>query len=154
MQLQPSLLLPSQLLLEMTRAQYPKPSPRLTILVPLLQLKPMQFCGLPSQQSKKDGHISLLKEMQSDVLTPCPLKMLFQTGLLLNLVCSILNLKVGFVQCCFCWVKRESNYATHVIAKLSLTTSESFCFNKDNLPSCPLCLFGRLSLCTFHMNKS
>ena len=71
-----------------------------------------------------------------------------------NLVCSILNLKVGFVQCCFHWVKRVSNSAAHVTAKLSLATSESFCYDKDNLPSCPLCLFGRLSLYTFRLNKS
>ena len=51
-----------------------------------------------------------------------------------NLVCSILNLKVGFVQCCFRWVKRESNSAAHVTAKFSLSSSESFCFNKDNIP--------------------
>ena len=51
-----------------------------------------------------------------------------------NLVCSILNLKVDFVHCCFRWVKRESNSAAHVTAKLSLASCESFCFNKDNLP--------------------
>ena len=39
-----------------------------------------------------------------------------------------------FVQCCFPWVKRESNSAAHVTAKLSLASSESFCLNKDNLP--------------------
>ena len=50
-----------------------------------------------------------------------------------NLVYSILNLKVDFVQCFFRWVKEESNSATHVTTKLSLT-SESFCFSKDNLP--------------------
>lgn len=69
-----------------------------------------------------------------------------------NLVYGILNLKVGFVQCCFCWV----NFVAHVIARLSLATSKSFCFNKYNLPrvvQCPLCLFGRLSLRAFHLNK-
>ena len=39
-----------------------------------------------------------------------------------------------FVQCCFPWVKRESNSAAHVTAKLSFASSESFCLNKDNLP--------------------
>ena len=50
-----------------------------------------------------------------------------------NLVYGILNFKIGFVQCCFRWVKRKSNSATNVTAKLSLATSESFCLNKDNL---------------------
>ena len=70
--------------------------------------------------------------MQRDVLTPSVEDVIPEWSMA-NLVYSILNLKVDFVQCFFRWVKEESNSATHVTTKLSLT-SESFCFSKDNLP--------------------
>ena len=51
-----------------------------------------------------------------------------------SIISSILSLKVCFLNCCFRWVKREINSVAYAAAKFSLVSSESFCFNKDNLP--------------------
>ena len=38
-----------------------------------------------------------------------------------------------FITCCFCWVKREANYADHVLVKFASSLhSSSFPFSCDN----------------------
>ena len=51
-----------------------------------------------------------------------------------NVINNVLCLKHLFSVCHFCWVKRDCNATEHEAAKLSLSSLESFYFNKDNLP--------------------
>ncbi|KAL0001791.1 hypothetical protein SO802_015572 [Lithocarpus litseifolius] len=51
-----------------------------------------------------------------------------------NTISSIHCLREIFLSCIFNRVKRECNSAAHATAKLSLSSSRSFCFNKLSLP--------------------
>ncbi|KAL0012539.1 hypothetical protein SO802_007647 [Lithocarpus litseifolius] len=66
-----------------------------------------------------------------------------------TIVSNINSLLSSFVSCKFKWIRRSNNSAAHAAARFALSSLQSFCFNKSNLPhSLEVVCKGDCSLCS------